>query len=115
MVQNNKTQEMIYEKCSQESNEFLQSFSNISSKLIKIKLDKEYLIEECLEEIGEKTDSSRAYIFLFRDDFKYMDNVYEWCAKGVSAEKNNLQNLKTDFFSWWLKNLRLMKLLSLRM
>lgn len=106
MLRTNDFQEVIYEKCSEESKAFLEMFSSISSKLINIKLDEEYLIEKCLEEIGKNTNSSRAYIFLFRDDLKYMDNVYEWCAKGVSPQKDNLQNLKAEFFPWWIEKLK---------
>lgn len=109
MMKNNNFQDIIYEKCSKESKVFLKVFSSISSKLINIKLGEEYLIEKCLEEIGKNTNSSRAYVFLFRDDFKYMDNVYEWCAKGVSSEKDNLQNLITEFFPWWFKKLKINK------
>ncbi|WP_312667171.1 GAF domain-containing sensor histidine kinase [Tissierella praeacuta] len=106
MVKNNNLEDISYEKCIKEAKIFLEVFSSISSKLINIKLGEDYLIEKCLEELGENTDSSRAYVFLFRDDFKYMDNVYEWCAKGVSSEKDNLQDLKTKFFPWWFKKLK---------
>jgi two-component system NtrC family sensor kinase len=88
------------------SEKFTNILSKISSKLINIELDTEYLIEDCLEEIGKGSNSSRAYIFLFRENLKYMDNIYEWCDKGVSSEKNNLKNLKTEMFPWWMKNLK---------
>lgn len=106
MVKNNNLEDISYEKCIKEAKIFLEVFSSISSKLINIKLGEDYLIEKCLEELGENTNSSRAYVFLFRDDFKYMDNVYEWCAKGVSSEKDNLQDLKTKFFPWWFEKLK---------
>lgn len=106
MVKNNNLEDISYEKCIKEAKIFSEVFSSISSKLINIKLGEDYLIEKCLEELGENTNSSRAYVFLFRDDFKYMDNVYEWCAKGVSSEKDNLQDLKTKFFPWWFEKLK---------
>jgi len=94
------------ELCKKGSNEFISVLSEISSKLKNIKMGREYLIDECLKIIGEKAAASRCYIFLFRDDYKYMDNVYEWCADGITEQKYNLQNLKTDFFTWWLEELR---------
>ncbi|WMJ79241.1 ATP-binding protein [Clostridium sp. MB40-C1] len=86
--------------------EYKHVLSNISSKLMGVSLDKEYLIEICLGEIGEITESSRAYVFLFKDNLEYMDNVYEWCDKGVSSEKDNLQNMKTEICPWWMKKLK---------
>lgn len=99
------------DECCKNSKFFIEILSNISSKLVNINLHKEYLIEECLEELGNKTNSSRTYIFLFRNNLEYMDNVYEWCAKGISSEKNNLQNLKTSLFPWWINELKNNKLI----
>ncbi|KAJ52367.1 hypothetical protein BD780_001198 [Clostridium tetanomorphum] len=96
-----------------ESRIFEEILSKISSKLIKINLDKEYLIEECLEELGERTNSARSYIFLFKDNLKYMDNVYEWCAKGVSSEKDKLQNFKTEMCPWWMEKLKNNEIISI--
>ncbi|WP_053955347.1 GAF domain-containing sensor histidine kinase [Inediibacterium massiliense] len=84
---------------------FEQIISKISSKLIHLHLGKEYLIEQSLEDLGKGMKASRSYIFLFREDLEYMDNVYEWCEKGVSSEKDNLQNMNTQICPWWMENL----------
>ncbi|MCY6957314.1 GAF domain-containing sensor histidine kinase [Clostridium brassicae] len=101
-----KTKDKNTENYRAESRKLEHVLSRTSSKLISISLDKEYLIESCLEEIGEETKSSRAYVFLFKNNLEYMDNVYEWCDKGVSSEKDNLQNMKTEICPWWMKKLK---------
>ncbi|MCW6110552.1 GAF domain-containing sensor histidine kinase [Clostridium sporogenes] len=106
MKENRKIKWKSNDDCCEQSKIFIEILSNISSKLVNINLRKEYLIEECLEKLGEKTNSCRAYIFLFRNNLEYMDNVYEWCAKGISSEKNNLQDLKTSLFPWWMNELK---------
>ncbi|MBO0555551.1 GAF domain-containing sensor histidine kinase [Clostridium botulinum] len=106
MKENRKIKWKSNDDCCEQSKIFIEILSNISSKLVNINLRKEYLIEECLEKLGKKTNSCRAYIFLFRNNLEYMDNVYEWCAKGISSEKNNLQDLKTSLFPWWMNELK---------
>ncbi|EJO5348446.1 GAF domain-containing protein [Clostridium botulinum] len=106
MKETNQLNWQCKEECCEKSKIFIEMLSNISSKLVNINLHKEYIIRECLEELGEKTSSSRAYIFLFRNNLEYMDNAYEWCAKGISSEKNNLQNLKTSVFPWWMNEIK---------
>ncbi|AUM96595.1 TPA: GAF domain-containing sensor histidine kinase [Clostridium botulinum] len=106
MKENRKIKWKSNDDYCEQSKIFIEILSNISSKLVNINLRKEYLIEECLEKLGEKTNSCRAYIFLFRNNLEYMDNVYEWCAKGISSEKNNLQDLKTSLFPWWMNELK---------
>ena len=50
-------------------------------------------INSVLKTLGEITDVSRAYIFENFNDNKNCKNTYEWCAKGVSPQKDNLQNV----------------------
>lgn len=67
---------------------------------ISQKLNSVYNLEEniydTLRIIGEHTDVSRVYIF--EDDFvkKTTSNTYEWCNKGISQQKYNLQDLPLD-------------------
>lgn len=49
-------------------------------------------MEQILEYIGENLHSSRAYIFEDNKDGTY-NNTYEWVGEGVTAEKENLQNV----------------------
>ena len=57
-------------------------------------------LEVLLEFIGKTLEAGRAYIFE-RDDRKYDSNTYEWVAKGVTSEKDTLQNLPPEICAGW--------------
>ncbi|WP_417579361.1 EAL domain-containing protein [Nitrincola sp.] len=50
-------------------------------------------IEHCLQWIAEFTGTDRSYVFLIRDDI-YADNTHEWCAAGISPQKQQAQNFE---------------------
>ena len=50
-------------------------------------------IDKLLSVIGEYYDLSRVYIFKDDETHTHCSNTYEWCAPGITAEKDNLQNL----------------------
>lgn len=62
-------------------------------------------INACLKELGTIVGVNRTYIFGFRDELKKMDNLYEWCAEGTEPQIQNLQDMDSDDFQWWIKNL----------
>jgi|GEM_PF-546524 len=63
-------------------------------------------IDRVLKKIGEFSSVDRAYVFLFRDGDTWMDNTHEWCAPDVEPQKERLQRLPTNSFSWWMERLR---------
>jgi len=63
-------------------------------------------IMEALADIGTYCGASRSYIFEFRGTEAFMDNTYEWCAENVGPEIDNLQNLPTTLFPWWMAHLK---------
>jgi len=60
-------------------------------------------INACLKEMGEMVEVNRTYIFKFRDGLKKIDNIYEWCAEGTEPQIENLQDLDSNLFPWWMK------------
>ena len=84
--------------------EFERVISKISSLFINPSSYDE-AISTSLELMGNLSNTSRSYLFLFNDINKTMDNTHEWCAKGVIAEKENLQGLPQDMFPWWMAKL----------
>lgn len=46
--------------------------------------------------IGENFDVDRCYIFEYSHDKKFLSNTYEWCATGISSEKENLQSIPAE-------------------
>lgn len=63
-------------------------------------------IHTALREIGEFSGASRAYIFEFKSDGLLMDNTYEWCSPGVTAEIDNLKDQEIGVFGWWMEKIR---------
>lgn len=80
--------------------------SEISSDFVGIQMnDLNQVIDRSLLKIGELLQVDRCYVFQFRENNMVMDNTHEWMAKGISAEKENLQGLPTSIFPWWMKKL----------
>lgn len=85
---------------------FQKTLAQISANLLEINetnLDRK--INMSLEEIAKFFDIDRSYIFQFSDDNKVMSNTHEWCSTDVNPEKDRLQNLPSDIFSWWMEKL----------
>lgn len=59
-------------------------------------------ITEMLAFIGEKFQCERVFIFEKTADDAF-DNTYEWCAKGVSPQKELLQNEPMETIDWWMQ------------
>jgi len=85
---------------------FEKIISKISTRFIGDANQFEWKIQESLKDIGIASGASRAYLFRCDEDKKTMSNTFEWCNEGVSAEINNLQNIPTDIFPWWMDQLR---------
>lgn len=84
---------------------FEKALSQISAALVNPHEDFDITLHQCLEILAKFSGASRAYIFLFRDANQFMDNTHEWCAQGVSSEKDNLQDIPTSEFGWWMKKI----------
>lgn len=55
--------------------------------------DTHLAISSILGVLGRAFHTDRVYIFEDSEDHSTCSNTYEWCAAGISAEKDNLQNL----------------------
>ena len=62
-------------------------------------------IEEALEKVGRFVDVDRSYVFLMDSGNVLMDNTHEWCADGISSEKENLQAIPTNMLPAWMETL----------
>ncbi len=79
--------------------------ANISARFILLS-DFDNAINISLADIGRLSKASRSYLFLLRDNGTLMDNTHEWCDDGVTPEIQNLQNLPTSIYPWWMGKLR---------
>ncbi|MCM1132315.1 MAG: response regulator [Ruminococcus flavefaciens] len=60
-------------------------------------------INEVLACVGQYLGAERAYIFEEIDD--NYSNTFEWCAEGVRAEIDNLQNISAQGLYYWVDTL----------
>ncbi len=104
-LENSKSEHSQTEKTIKNRLTFEKIISTISSRFVGA-FDVDNAINASLDDMGRLSRASRAYIFIFSKDGSTMSNTNEWCAKGVSAETDNLQDLPTDTFPWWMKRLR---------
>ncbi len=63
-------------------------------------------LNRVLRLLGKAVAANRAYIFLFRENGQKMDNVHEWCDPRTEPQKDNLQNLDSSAFPWWVRKLK---------
>lgn len=80
---------------------------NISAKYINLPLNRiEATIQHSLEELADFVGADRAYIFDYDLERNETSNTYEWCAEGISSEKENLQHVSLEFLTEWVERHR---------
>ena len=64
------------------------------------------LITTLLETVGAYYQADRCYIFAADATGKYIVNTHEWCAPGVIAEKDNLQQVPIEVMDPWINEFK---------
>ena len=84
----------------------IQNYENMEAIInegIRISLNaptSEQSLEIILEYLGKALNGERTYIFE-KNDHGHDDNTYEWAARGVIPEKDNLQDLPPEVCDQW--------------
>ena len=63
------------------------------------------VINTTLRKAGELFNADRSYVFRFNADGDTMSNSHEWCAAGVAAQMQSIQNLPRDAHPWVLEQI----------
>ncbi|MBR9976631.1 MAG: GAF domain-containing protein, partial [Bacteroidetes bacterium] len=80
--------------------------ASISSDLIDVTAENlNAKVDAALMQLGEFAGVDRSYVFILREENRVMDNTHEWCASGIEAQKQNLQDLSVTHFPWWMEKL----------
>lgn len=65
-------------------------------------------VEEALGTVGSFVGADRSYVFLFDGDPEAdsldettQSNTHEWCAEGITSQKENLQDIPCAAIPWW--------------
>jgi len=99
ITERKKAELQLYQKL-----EIEKLLSEISSQFIHAK-DIDSSIIQSFEKLADIIQASRIYLFMIDTEHETMTNTHEWCAKGVTAEINNLKNLPLSIFPWWMQKL----------
>lgn len=62
-------------------------------------------IDSMLTRMGEFFGVDRCYIIEFTEDNLYMNNTYEWCAPNVSPQKEHINKLPLNEYSYLVNNI----------
>lgn len=74
--------------------DFQQLLTELATSFLKTGLDHlDETFNHLLERVGTFVGADRAYIFMLDRTRRTTSNTHEWCAPGISPEKDNLQNL----------------------
>lgn len=76
----------------------------ISNTYINASVDQfDVIVNDSLREMGEFVNADRSYIFDYDWSNNVCSNSYEWCADGITAEIDNLQNVPLEFLPDWVE------------
>ncbi|MCR5626229.1 MAG: response regulator [Lachnospiraceae bacterium] len=76
----------------------------ISNAAMKEALEQDHPEDEIncfLASVGQSLEVDRIYIFEDDSEKNVVNNTYEWCAKNVTPEIDNLQEVPREAVSWW--------------
>ena len=77
---------------------------DLSTSFINLPIEQiDDAIEESLGKISNFVGADRAYIFDYDFVNQTSSNTYEWCAKGIEAQIDQLQNIPMDSMADWPK------------
>lgn len=80
---------------------------NISRRFINLSSEQvDEGIEQSLKALGEFIKMDRISVLQFCDDGREANTTHEWCAEGITPQKDNFQNIHTGDYSWWMDKLR---------
>ncbi|MCH8557476.1 MAG: response regulator [Balneolia bacterium] len=89
----------------QKLNQLNQLTSDIAATLVQSVHGEVFAsIENTLRRLGEYSNTDRVYIFEYDKSRDVINNTFEWCASGISAEMENLQGLPFGMIPDWKEN-----------
>ena len=75
-------------------------------EIIDMGLQPDDAVNRLLENVGDYYGAERAYIFEYDSSGNLISNTYEWCAEGVEAMIDKLQNVPADAIEGWIKEFK---------
>lgn len=86
---------------------FEELITSLSTRFIKLTPNEvDAGISHALATIGEFTGVDRARVCLLADRDQIIRNTHEWCAPGIAAQRDDLQQVPADAMPWLMARLR---------
>jgi PAS domain S-box-containing protein len=80
--------------------------NNISTRFINLSAQElNHEITLALNKISQFTLADKSYIFLINDEKTKISRFYEWHRDEIQINLDNLQEIPTEFISWWMSKL----------
>lgn len=91
--------------------EFRTLIAELSAKFVQVKDQVEFdqAVDQSLAALGKLFGVDRSYLFRFSPDLSLINNTHEWCAPGITAERDNEQNLPAADLPWWMERIQTMQ------
>lgn len=87
--------------------QFAYLISQVSTSLINASpSESAKYIEHALAALGSNDRKDRCYVFLFSDDLSEMSNTHEWVNDGITAHKDDLQNVPAEEMPWFFREMK---------
>ncbi len=88
--------------------EFERLISEISSEFVGLSSDEiDVAISRALSSVGVFTGADRAYVYIFHDNEKLVDNIHEWCAEGIQPQMQSFKNISlAENMPWITEQIR---------
>jgi len=90
--------------------------TTLSTRLINLPFDDiDAGIQSSLETLGRFfTRVDRSYVFLVSDDGQKVSNTHEWCAEGVTPQRERLQDMSLERLPWLYKKIQNFEVVHIR-
>lgn len=75
-------------------------------KNVRVLKGNDHQLQSSLQWIGYALNLSRVYVFSYDSSGDFMDNLFEWCEKGVTPHIADLQHLPTEDYPWWTRRIQ---------
>ncbi len=91
------TKNTLIEKMLERNKQLRSILTKIATDFINVPMDKmDEAIDKTLATVGEFTRLDRLHIFHYNSDKRLASNTYEWCAKGITPYKKQLQEIAVE-------------------
>ncbi len=102
-VKEDITADMHRREQEQFDNQFRNLIAKVSARMVQVSDSQTFdaVIDDMLSSLGHLFDVDRSYLFRFHDNLSTMDNTHEWCAPGITVQKDRLQQVPISYLPWW--------------